>query len=209
MGDHHFYVRPCKVYGGIQRFFRHTFVYQVQKSVSGDELFVVQLHFQPLVQIGVMLHHFLNKFQVYGIIGKEFRIRGEAYQGPVLFSGFGFAVFHQDPFGELAVAAFSVTEGFNVEHGGSGINRFQSHAVQTYCLLKGFVVVFCPGVHFVRGVYHFSERNAPPVIPYRYDLIQDGYADNLPVSHGIFVNRVVNDFLDQDIEPVIGSASVT
>ncbi len=136
VGDHHFNILSCQMDGRIQRFFGHAFQDQVQQPVFGNVFIPVELHFQAFVQVGIMPHHFLYKFRIDGVIGKQSGIRNEPDQCPVFFICLGVSFFQQNTFGEFAETAFPFPEGFYVEHSGSRINGFQSYPVKAYGLLE-------------------------------------------------------------------------
>ena len=70
------------------------------------------------------------------------------------------------------------------------------------------VVVFAAGIHYGNAFHQFTQRDAAPVIanadayPFQLDV------NALAGAHDIFVNAVVDDFLDQDINPVVRMRTV-
>jgi len=199
MGDNHLDIRSGKVYGRIEGLFGHAFIDQVQQTVFGDEFGAVELHAQAFVQVGIMPDHFPDKIQVDRIVVEQGRVRLEFNQCPVFLTRLPLAFFQQDTLGEYSETTPPFPEGFYIKPDGSCIYGLKAHPVQSHGFLKGFVIVFGPGIHFIGSLDHFSERDSPAVIPDRDNIVPYGNGDHLSIPHGIFINGVVNDFLDQDI----------
>ena len=104
---------------------------------------------------------------------------------------------------------FRVTIGLGEEIAGQGINRFGADAVKSYALLESFTIVFGTCIDLGNTVYHFAEGDSTSKVPDRHYLIANRYVDSLSVPTRMLVDRVVDDFLQQNINPIVSGCSIS
>ena len=123
--------------------------------------------------------------------------------------GFNLGVVCQ--FTEFEAGAFHLafSNAFHHELCAQRVHSLGSHAVQTHRLLEGAAVVLAAGVDFRNAVDHLPQRNAAAVVADTHLVVFDDHLDRAAVAHGVFVDAVVNDFLQQDVDAVVGVFAVS
>ena len=141
-----------------------------------------------------------------GVEGKFFEDVGvgrEGDEGSVRFVGF--TLFFADELSgfEFSFDKFAVAVGADEEVGGEGIDGLGADAVEAYAELEDFVVIFCAGVDFGDAVDNFTEGNAAPEVADGDGVVFDDNIDAFAVPHDEFVDTVIDDFFDEDVDPVV------
>src|SRR5690606_2004621 len=103
----------------------------------------------------------------------------------------------------------TVSDGIYHELLGERIDRFGTYPVEADGFFKRFGIVFSTRVDSGYAIHHLPQSDTPSIIPDLHAALL-GYMDFdfLPVPHHVFIDRVVQDLLDQDIDPVVGRTPV-
>ena len=91
----------------------------------------------------------------------------------------------------------------NRKAGREGVDCLGADTIQSDAELKDLVIVFRSGVDPRNAVDHFAERDAAAVISDADESAIDCHIDLATVPHDEFVDRIVDDLLQKDIDPVI------
>ncbi len=183
--------------------------HEVQEAVLTLVGNAVQVQGKALFEVGVVLDHALHEFHVEGIVVEHLFVRREADEGAALFGrGLDGALQEVAP-GEMRPGALALAVGGDVEVYGHGVDGLGAHTVHTHALLEVGVVEFAAGVQLRGGVHDFPERNAAAEVPDGDGAVLDGDVDPLAVSHGEFVDGVVDDLLQEDVDAVALTVSVS
>jgi hypothetical protein len=101
---------------------------------------------------------------------------------------------------------FAVTAHFKVLR--KRIDGLGPDAVQAYAELENFVAVFRSGVDARNALDDLAERNSAAVIAHRDLRPLQAYDDPVAKAHDVFVNGVVDNFLQKDVNAVVVIGSV-
>ncbi len=86
-----------------------------------------------------------------------------------------------------------------------GIDCLQAHTIQTNAFLKSFAIILAASVKFAHGIHHLALRNAAAIITHAYPkIVFNGNFNAVASSHLEFVNTIINCFLQQHIDTIIG-----
>ena len=102
----------------------------------------------------------------------------------------------------------AVPERHDPEMRGKAVDRLGAHAVEPHAELEHIVVVFCAGIDYRHAFDDFAQRDSPPEVPYRNDIFFDGNFHLFAEPHDEFVYRIINHFLDQHVNAVVGVGTV-
>ena len=91
---------------------------------------------------------------------------------------------------------------------GERVDGLGADAVQTYGLLEGLVVELASRVQYAGGLDDGVERDAAAEVAHGDFVVLDIDQDLLAEAHGVLVDGVVHDLLEQDIDAVTFLASV-
>ena len=83
------------------------------------------------------------------------------------------------------------------------VDRFGPDAVQPHAELEDLVAVLCARVDARNAFDDFAERNAATEVAHRDPGAVEIDRDAFAVAHNEFVNGVVHDFLQQDVDAVV------
>ncbi len=109
---------------------------------------------------------------------------------------------------ERAYLAFAV--GAHLEVGAEGVDRLDTDAVESDTLLESLGVVLASGVEHRYGLDEFALGNAAAVVAYGdAQIVVDIDLDALAGVHLELVDGVVDDFLEQYVDAVLGQVAVT
>ena len=142
--------------------------------------------------------------------GEEAFGRPEGDFGAVRFAGLAFGLVFQNPAGEFRSHALAIAAGDDRERLGQGVDGFQADAVQAdgagerlgNAVAAG--VKFAAGVDFRHAVDDTVQGDAAAIIPHLdQSVVLDSDLDALAGANREFINAVVNDFLEQDIDAVV------
>ena len=109
---------------------------------------------------------------------------------------------------EAGVGTLAFAEGGYVELLRHGVHCLGAHAVHTYAFLEMGVVELAAGVQLGGGVHHLVQGNAAAIVPDGDRAVLDGDVNPFAESHGEFVHRVVDDFLQEHVDAVLGLRAV-
>ena len=183
---------------------------EIFEAIFGLEFFPVEDDGEAAVEEGVVPHHVLDVFRVEFVVFEDFRVGGEDGEGAVSHGVGGDGVVLGDfPFGEFGQFGFAVAVGLDLEGGGQGVDGFGTNSVQPDGFLEGVGVEFAPGVDLGDAIDDFAQRDPAPVIPDPDFLLGDGNFDRFPDSHHEFVDGVVDDFFQQDVDSIVGSGTIS
>jgi len=87
--------------------------------------------------------------------------------------------------------------------GGECIHCFGANTIEAHTKLEYVVVIFCTGVNFGYAVDNFTEWNAASEVADIYHIIFNAYVDSFAMSHDKFIDSVVDDFFDEDIDAIV------
>ena len=191
----------------IKGLFTHGFREQVQQTVFGDVAAPVEVQDQSLVEVRVVPAHFFNVFRPeLGVCREDFLVRVEGRAGAVGLVRAALPPRLGDflPPAELVGTRFSVPVGLDFKKVGKGVDRLDAHAVEAHGFFKGVAVVFGPGVDLGGAVQQFSQRDAAAEVAHLAQAVWgDVDGDLFAESHDEFVNGVVDDFFQQDVNAVV------
>ena len=93
---------------------------------------------------------------------------------------------------------------------GKRIDRLGAHPVQTDAELEYIVVIFGARIDNRDALHDLSQRDAPAVIPNKNKPVILGFdVDPLAVAHDVLIHGVIDHFLDQDINSIVGMAAIS
>ena len=92
---------------------------------------------------------------------------------------------------------------------GESINSLDTDTIKPDRLLEGLRINLPPSVHLARSINELTERDTTPVVTHSHLTVTDSDLDLLTSTHDILVDRVVKDFLQQDIDTVIGMGAIS
>ena len=138
-----------------------------------------------------------------GVAFEHLVVGDEADEGAVLLGGLAQAAVQQDAAGVVGERGLAVAEGFHPEVGGQGVHGLGADAVHAHGFLEGFRVELAAGVQLGSDVHHAAEGNAAAEVAHGHGLVLvDGDVDALAEAHRELVDRVVDDFLQEDVDAV-------
>jgi hypothetical protein len=122
----------------------------------------------------------------------------------VFFFGVPFEAIEQVSPGETGGGKPALTEGRHLEVLGQGIDGLGSHPVQTDGKLKDVGIVLRSGIDDRNTIDYLAQRDTPAEVPDPYQTLLI-YRDIYPLAgpHDELIDRVVDDFLQQDVDAVI------
>ena len=205
VAHHYLYVVAGEVDGRVERLFAEVLVDQVQKPVLRLVGRAVQDEGEALVEIGVVLDHSHDIVLVEGVLSEHQRIRGEAYQGAVLFLGGPLRALDELAACEAGAGALAVAVRADIEVGREGVDGLGADAVEPDGLL---VVELASGVEYADRIHHLAERDAASEVAYAYRAALDGDLHLTSETGGELVYGVVDYLFEQHIDAVIRAASV-
>ena len=137
-------------------------------------------------------------------------IRYESYKSAVFFFAGYFLVFlDQHPAFEFSrfFAPFPIGSNFKIM--AQGIHGFRTYAIQSNTFLEGFAIVFCSGIDLTHHIHHFTQGNTPSIIPNGYCFSGNDYINMFTITHGMFINTIINHFFQQHINAIVCAAAIT
>ena len=183
---------------------------QILQTVLAVELLTVQIQRQARVQVGVVPEHLLDVFENVAVIHKDFRIRTEGHFGSFTLTAIRDSiVFCQLSVFKFCSFSFSIAEGLNDKFSGQRIHRFSPDSIQTYGFLKCFAVVLRPSIDFRHNINHLSQWDTTAVITNNDLTVRNFNLDGLSSPHDKFVNGVVQNLFQQDINTIVRGLSIT
>lgn len=98
--------------------------------------------------------------------------------------------------------------GLDLEMRGERVDRLGAYAVKADALLESLTVVLGARVDFGYAVDHLAEWDATAEVAHRDVVVVDDDVDPLAVAAGMLVNRVVDDLLEKNVDPVVRRGAV-
>ena len=201
-GDFEHFVAVVK--GAVEGFVFGFFFDEVEEAAGGDEFLAIVDEGETGVEVGIEAEAAGDEFFADGEVAEDFVVGNEVDEGAVGFVG-GFALIFfdegtalEDGFGEFAFAIAA-----NGEAGGEGIDGFGADAVEADAELEDVVVVLGAGVDGGDAVDEFAVGDAASVVADGDDAVVDGDVDFFAVAHDVFVDGVIDDFFDEDVDAVV------
>ena len=190
--------------------FRHLIVQQVQQAVVAHVCLAVAHQLQPGVQVGVVPQPLLHELHIEAVLAKNLRVRLEFNVGAVSHLRLRLAVplGHQRSPLEHRLGALAAPHGHDLEVGGQCVHRLGAHAVQTHGELEHIVVVLGAGVDDGDALHHLPQGNATAVVPNLHPAAGNLYGHLAAIAHDEFVNRVVDDLLQEDVDSVVAVGAI-
>ena len=187
----------------------HVVLQQVQKAVRAVVGLAVHHQRKAVVQVGVVPYLFFHVARQEAEILENAGIRFKVDFGTVLFGGVLLAFFAD----KLTLAEFgflhaAVAETLDDELGRKRVHRLGTHTVQAHRLLEGFGVVLAAGVNLRYAVDDLAQRNAAAVVTYAGAVVFDVNDNLLAGTHHEFVDGVVDNFLHQHVNAIVGAVAV-
>ena len=144
------------------------------------------------------------------LVGREkFGVREKLHQGAVFFLGLAFLLVLENALGKGGCLEVAVAEGRDHEPGGEGIDCLGADTVEPHGKLEDFGIVFGAGVDHRDAFHHLAERNAAAVIAHPAAAVFGyGDVDPLAAAHDKFIDRVIQDLFEKDVDTVIGMRAV-
>ena len=102
-----------------------------------------------------------------------------------------------------------LAEGLDFEERGKEIHRLDPDPVESDGFLERFAVVFRSRVDDGGAVLQLAERDPAAVVAHADEAILDLDVDLLAVAHDVLVDGVVDDLLEEDVNPIVLSRSIT
>ena len=209
VGDGYLDVVARKVDRRIERLLGHVFVEQIQQAVFRNVAVAVEIERQPQVQVRIVAHHLLDVFEVVGILAEDLLVDAERDEGAVFLAHAALPlVAHLEPLGEGHRAGLAVAYRTGRELAGKHVDGLDADAVQADGLLEGRAAVLTAGVHLADGRRERFEGDAAAVVAHRHHLVLDRNVDLAAGPHDEFVDRIVHDLLDEDVNAVVGLRAV-
>ena len=184
-------------------------VEQVQEPVGAVVILAVHHQRETVVQIGVVPD------LLFHVGGEEPEVLEQLVIGLEIDFGTVFLVcrgnleiLDQDALAEFGALDLAVAETLYDKLGGKGVHRLGTHAVHTDGLLEGFGVVLAARIHFRHAVDDLLERDAAAVVAHAAAVVFHVDFNLLARAHGELVNGVVDDFLREDVDTVVGALAV-
>ena len=190
--------------GGVKfRFSFDLIAEQILQSVFGVVTLIVQVQGKSAVQIGIHPETAFHKLDLDLVIDKFFRVRREGDPGAIPF--FRIKILHALKFAVLECGAFALAgpDGFRHKPAGKRIDRLGADPVHPDRKLVLIGVELAAGIDVGDAVHQFAGGDPAPVVTDREGVFFDGDIDTSAVSHHIFVDRIIQHFLEQDVNPVV------
>src|SRR5690606_33202169 len=104
---------------------------------------------------------------------------------------------------EFSEFSLSVTECLYLKMIRKGVYRLGTDPVKPHRFLEGAAVVLGTGIDFGNNIHHFAERDPAAVIAYRHAAVVDRNVNNLPVTHHMLVDAVIDNLFHEDVNTVV------
>ena len=206
MGEGHLHIRALQVNDRVLRSLRELVIEQVQQAVLAAELLSVQLERQARIEPRIEAQHLPHEVQPIGEVRLEtqgiwmeqdpraVRLRRIDRRLHVLL--------HQT-LRELDLPRLPIAIRLNIEAVTQRIHRFDPDAVQTDAALESLAIILRTGIDLRRALHEFAQGNAAPIITNRHDVVLDRDLHEIPVTHDVLVDAVIDHLLQQDVNPIL------
>src|SRR5581483_7772276 len=178
--------------------------HQVHQAAAGLKFLAVVDQLEAGVQVAVVAKPFFDQLIAEFNLFENLRIGLELDESAVGFAGHFAALFAL----ELArlESGFSVLAGTNASHKKclrKSVDRLGPDTIQADGELKNFIVVLGAGVDLGNAVHHLAQRNAPSEVAHGHRAALDLDVHLLAVAHDVFINRIIDDLLEQNVAAVV------
>lgn len=211
VGEGAFDVVAFEVDDGVEGFFGEFGGDEVWEAVFAAEFFAVEDEGEAWVEPGVVAQHFAHEVEAVLVVWAEAGVVGVVDDaGAVGFVGvlWGFHVAFDESACEFDGAHFAVAEGGDAEEVAEGVDGFDADAVEADGAFEGFAVVFGAGVDLGGAFDEFAEGDAASVVADGDHVVFDLDFDFFAEAHDVFVDAVVEDFFDEDVDAVFWGGAV-
>ncbi|MPL58967.1 hypothetical protein SDC9_04513 [bioreactor metagenome] len=182
---------------------------KIHESLVSLVLGAVEHDAEPGVEAGVGPHPFFQELHGVFVFRKNLGVGGEFHQKSVFLPARGIfpGVFKLAPL-EIGFEEPPIPVGDDPEAGGKGVHRLGAHPVQAHGELEHLVVVLGARIDGGDAVDDLAQGNAPAVVPDPDRAVLYGHQDFVARSHDELVHRVVDHFLYQNVDAVVGVGAV-
>ena len=184
-------------------------VEQVQEPVRAVVILAVHHQREPVVQVGVVPDLLFHVGGEEPEVLEQVVIGLEVDFGAVFLGGGGnLEVLHQNALAELGALYLAVAETLYDKLGRKGVHRLGTHTVHAHRLLEGFGIVLAARIHLRHAVDDLLERDAAAVVAHAAAVVFHVDFNLLARAHGELVDGVVDNFLREHVDAVVGALSV-
>jgi len=209
VGKGYFDVFAMQMDNGVKFLRRHTVFEKVHQSVARNEATTIVDDGKPRIQIGVITEHGVHRLLTIAVVLEQSVVRLEEDVSTVFVGSVLSGVALQHSLFEYGRTNLSIAVATHFEVAAQGIYRLHTHTVQTHALLEGFAIVLSSRIQHTDGFNHLSLRDASSVVAHTdTEVLVDVYLDALAGVHLEFIDAVVDDLLQQDVDSVVAMASV-
>ena len=205
VGKGKFEVLALVVSGRIEHRIAGLAVEEVEQALFRLKFLAVEVQAQAPVEAGVVPHPALDELVVEGAfakdvgIGQKLDVRAVGCVGcSALLLPFQFAAL-KEHFGAPTIAV-----GADDEVGRKRVDGLGADAVEPHAELEDVVVVFGTGVDDRNALYYLAEGNAAAVVADLDEPLVDLDVDLLATAHNELIDCIVNEFLEQYVDTVVG-----
>ena len=90
------------------------------------------------------------------------------------------------------------------------IHRLDTHPIQTDRLLEGLTIILRPSINLGGTVHQLTQRNPATVVTHLHPaLVIDVDANLLTVPHDKLIHRIIECFLQENIDPIVRRRPIT
>lgn len=211
VGESAFDVLTLEVDDGVEGIFGEFGGDEVGEAVFAAEFFAVEDEGEAGVEPGVVAKHLAHEVEsVAVVLSERFFVGMENDTGAAGFHGLNgsFHVAFDESAGELDGAHFAFAEGGDAEEVAEGVDGFDADAIESDGAFEGFAVVFGTGVDLGGAFDEFAQGDTAAVVAHGDHVVFDFDLDFLAVAHDVFVDAVVENFLEQDVDAVFGGGAI-
>ena len=184
-------------------------VEQVQEPVRAVVILAVHHEREPVVQVGVVPDLLFHVGGEEPEVLEQVVIGLEVDFGAVFLGGGGnLEVLHQNALAELGALYLAVAETLYDKLCRERVHRLGTHAVHAHRLLEGFGVVLAARIHLRHAVDDLLERDAAAVVAHAAAVVFHVDFNLLARAHGELVDGVVDNFLREHVDAVVGALPV-
>ena len=204
MGEGYLDVVGLQVHDGIEGRGRHPVVEQVDESVSREDAPPVVHDGKPCVEVCVVAEHRLHDLGAEGEVHEDGVVGGEGDPCAVLVGRAAGGVLLQLSSLERHRADLSLAEAACLEGGAERVDGLGADAIQADALLEGLAVVLASCVEHADSLDELALRDAAPIVAHGdVPVVVDVYLDALAGIHLEFVDAVVDDLFQEDVDAVV------
>ena len=204
VGEGEFERLVAKVQRWVDRVAIDVFPDEIEQAGLGEEARAVVVDREARVEVGVQPDSPLDVLFIEARLAEDLGVGRKADDRPVgLVFRLAARLALEQPsfeprFGELA-RAYAAHE----KLAGQSVDRLRAYTIETHAELEHVVVVLGPGVDLRDAFDDLAQRDPAAEVADGHLLPVDADQDLLPEAHDVFVDRIVDDFLQQDVNAVV------